>query len=460
MPVETSVTRCGNCGATLGPRGDAVEITCTYCHETTYLAPTRTAPMPVRPPPMTVTASADYDSQSDLVHHLEHGPLPSPHGQGMRFSTDNVARRDPLSYERGVWPVRGRASSTFGGSWSPSALIGPPRVFPRCGDIGGAWAPGPSRSDTEWVEVEFAVDAPVTAVRVFETNRPGSTYAVVDLTNGEKLLWAAPPVSESGAQMLEVSVTPPRPVRKVRVYVVNPGWAEIDTVGTLAYAPLPEAMRTRAAPPAKAFPMGALFGAAVVAIIVAAGVVALLASSGSTHPHDVRPATPPPPPTVVAGATMRYSNPAPEALAARNVTWASAVEGFSTEFSTTRNEANGAVGAPDVYPRHGDIDGAWASHETDFGDEWITVRFASPTTASSVVWAETFNPGAVVRVDDVSVPSAPVTLWAGASGEVPTMAVIAEVTLPSPRVISAVRLMLDTRRVAGWNELDAVGLAR
>jgi hypothetical protein len=35
---------------------------------------------------------------------------------------------------------------------------------------------------------------------------------------------------------------------------------------------------------------------------------------------------------------------------------------------------------------------------------------------------------------------------------------VAEVTLPAPRSISAVRLVLDTRRVAGWNEVDAIGL--
>ena len=79
--------------------------------------------------------------------------------------------------------------------------------------------------------------------------------------------------------------------------------------------------------------------------------------------------------------------------------------------------------------------------------------------AASVVWAETFNPGAVVRLDDTSDPANPVVLWEGAAGSIPAMAVVGEVTLDAPREISAVRVLLETHRVTGWNEIDAVGLA-
>lgn len=456
MPVETTVTVCGNCGATLGPRADSVEITCGYCNQVTFLAPT-SAPAAVAARPVTATATAD--DGASLLDRLGFGATSERHGEATRYSPAQMATRDPVSFERGLWPVGARASSTFGGSWSPSALLGAPRVYPRCGDIGGAWAPGPSTSASEWIEVDFQHDVPAAMVRVYETNRPGSTYAIVDLTQGERVLYSGPPQVVSEARVLEVTVSPPRVIRRLRLYVTNQGWAEIDTVGLVSAAPLPEALRTRPPTPVSAsrFVLGIFAGVAVLIALITA--VAVIGGRSSTAQPAPRAPTPARPSAVLSGATMRFSNPAPAALRERGVSWATAVTGFSTEYSTTRNAARSVIGAPDVYPQHGDIDGAWASRETDFGDEWIEVRFATPTSALSVVWVESFNPGAVVRVDDVTDPAAPTVLWEGASGQVPSMSVVAEVALPTPRIISAVRLVLDTRRVAGWNEIDAIGLS-
>ncbi len=260
--------------------------------------------------------------------------------------------------------------------------------------------------------------------------------------------------------MLEVTVSPPRVIRRLKIYVSNQGWAEIDTVGLMAAAPLPEALRTRPPTPVSASRL-VLWLFAVLAVIVA-GVIAFVVVVGRpSSSSEPAPRTPMParPAAVMAGATMRFSNPAPAALRERGVVWASAVAGFSTEYSTTRNAGRSVIGAPDVYPQHGDLEGAWASRETDFGDEWIEVRFPTPTSALSVVWVESFNPGAVVRVDDVTDPASPTVLWEGASGQVPSMSVVAEVALPTPRIIGAVRLVLDTRRAPGWNEIDAIGLS-
>ncbi len=459
MPVETTVTVCGNCGATLGPRADSVEVTCNYCHQVTFLAPT-SAPAAPAPRPVTTTTTASVDDGASLLDRLGFGPTSERHGEAARYSPAQMATRDPVSFERGLWPVGARASSTFGGSWSPSALLGAPRVYPSCGDIGGAWAAGPSTSASEWIEVDFQHDVPAAMVRVYETNRPGSTYAIVDLTQGERILYSGPPQVVSEARVLEVMVSPPRVIRRLKIYVSNQGWAEIDTVGLVSAAPLPEALRTR--PPTPTSAGRVVLGIFAVIAVIIAGVIAFVvavgrpSSSSETAPRRPMPARPA---AAMAGATMRFSNPAPAALRERGVIWASEVAGFSTEYSSTRNAARTVLGSPDVYPQHGDVEGAWASRETDFGDEWIEVRFPTPTSALSVVWVETFNPGAVVRVDDVTNPAAPTVLWEGASGQVPSMSVVAEVALPTPRIIGAVRLVLDTRRVAGWNEIDAIGLS-
>jgi len=48
-------------------------------------------------------------------------------------------------------------------------------------------------------------------------------------------------------------------------------------------------------------------------------------------------------------------------------------------------------------------------------------------------------------------------LWEGAPTRV-AGSVVAEVLLPARRTIGAVRLVLDSRAVPGWNEIDAIGL--
>jgi hypothetical protein len=459
MPIETTVTLCGNCGAALERRAAEAALQCAYCRQTTYLAPTST-PEPPDPPDPPEAVAPEAGAAIPLHQRLLRGPTGEAQGVGVRYSPSQMATRDVPAVERGLWPVGAHASSTFGGSWSPSALLGPARVYPRCGDIGGAWAPAPRKSPVEWVELQYAAEVPVSAVRVFETNRPGSTFAVVDVTHGEQLLYEGAPRSDGTAQVLEVAVTPPRVVRRLRVYVVNPGWAEIDTVGLLSAAPLPEALRTRPAAPSRGGGGGVSLALGV-ALIVIAFVVAV-ATRGRAPARVAAPTTPlrARPTVLVAGATVRHLTLPPEAFAVRGVAWASEVAGFSSEFSAITNAAAGVRGAPDVYPQYGDIDGAWASLTTDAGEEWIEVRFEAPVTTTKVLWVETFNPGAVTRVDDVSDPGAPAVLWEGASPPQPAASAVAELTLPAPRTIRALRLVLDSPRVPGWNEIDAIGLAR
>lgn len=456
MPVETQVTRCGNCGATL-PRTPGVEsIHCNYCGQSTWLAPTARPTATLtdqrpRRPRETATAVPD-----DVLDRVEAGPLHESVGRARRLSAHEAPLADPALVERALWPTGADASSTYGGPWSPSTMLGPPRVFPRCGDLSGAWAPAPATSPVEWVEVRFASEIPVAAVRVYETHRAGSTYAIVDVTQGERLLYAGPVVSHEGAAVLEVALDAPRVIKALRVYVVNRGWTELDAVALLAVSPLPLELRAPMPKPGRGVFIGLALAAALAGVIAVA-VAAVVFSQGAPQPTPTRA----PLPSIVstaAGSTFAYTQATTATLATRGVRWSTAVTDFSTQYANERNAAADVVGPPDVFPRSGDIDGAWASLQTDAGDEWITVRFATPTSAVAVVWAETFNPGAVVRVDDVSDPTAPVALWSGVAPAPGAPVNIAEVTLASPRTLSAVRLVLDTRRVAGWNEVDAIGL--
>lgn len=115
-----------------------------------------------------------------------------------------------------------------------------------------------------------------------------------------------------------------------------------------------------------------------------------------------------------------------------------------------------ALWAPNVFPTHADDSRAWASEDADGGIEHVTVSFSYPVRATSVLIVETFNPGAVMRVDDLTDGRA-TALWSGTASPA-TSSRIMRLDLAQPRTIDTLRIVLDTRRVSGWNELDAIGL--
>ena len=156
------------------------------------------------------------------------------------------------------------------------------------------------------------------------------------------------------------------------------------------------------------------------------------------------------------GALPERSAPSP-----RPFTWASSVQGFSSQYGAPSWAATQVLGPPDVFPRHGDIDDAWATRGPDDPAEWIEVGFARTSAIAAVVVYETFNPGAIARVT--------LTSESGATFDVPVDQAEVETSpegsvrrrfdLPcTPYRVRTVRLDLDSVRVAGWNEIDAIGI--
>ncbi len=380
-------------------------------------------------------------------------------GNARRYSEAEMEARNWRAVEHALWPIAASASSTFGGSWGPDVLVGPPTVFPRHGDIRGAWAPRTRDSHVEWIELRYAPDAPlVRAIRVFETNLPGASFAITILdAQGEELLWQRrPELTGNAAQVLELELAPPRHVGRLRVYVnndVGTGWSEIDTVGLVTSEPLPPSMR--AAPPPVPKPMvfralGCL-AAAASALAVAVLIAVIAGDSSSVTP------LPPRAGEVVAGSSLRMWGTSAEELHQARIVWAGEAVAFSSQFAESRNAAFQALGPPDVFPTHVDSPAAWASAGQDDGAEFLEVRFASPVLASAVVIVETLNPGALARVEDVTEGRPAAVLWEGMSRPYPSARVLA-IDLAEPRAIDALRVILDTQRVSGWNELDAIGL--
>jgi len=116
--------------------------------------------------------------------------------------------------------------------------------------------------------------------------------------------------------------------------------------------------------------------------------------------------------------------------------------------------AEQAEGEPDTM-QAGDLQTAWAPREPDGGEEWLKVDFDREVEIAQVRVRETYNPGAISRISAVNDNGTEVPMWEGVE---PASAAPVEMEFTFQASVRArsVKVYLDTRRVAGWNEIDAV----
>ena len=140
------------------------------------------------------------------------------------------------------------------------------------------------------------------------------------------------------------------------------------------------------------------------------------------------------------------TKPPPPAELAQEPTNAAPKRGWGPEQIT---------GPPDT-DRAGDIQTAWASREPDAGAEWLWADFEHAIELAQVRIRETFNPGAISKVTAV-INGQQIVLWEGnaATGQAPRDFVV---NAPSGINAQSVVVHLDTSRVSGWNEVDAIEL--
>lgn len=117
-----------------------------------------------------------------------------------------------------------------------------------------------------------------------------------------------------------------------------------------------------------------------------------------------------------------------------------------------------AVGAPDT-SASGDHKTAWASLTEDDQDEWLRLDFAAAVVPTGVRVFETYNPGALCAVSITDAAGVEHELWRG-DDPVPKTHDIGVALIPLVTEIEtrSVTLHLASSAVAGWNEIDAVGL--
>ena len=114
------------------------------------------------------------------------------------------------------------------------------------------------------------------------------------------------------------------------------------------------------------------------------------------------------------------------------------------------------TGAPDT-PSAGDQPTAWASYAPDGGLEWLETSYERAVGVGQLRVLENHCPGAVVRITAILDGGAEVPLWEGEEPRSPAPADQWFAARASV-VASKVRVYLDTAKVPGWNEIDAVEL--
>ena len=127
-----------------------------------------------------------------------------------------------------------------------------------------------------------------------------------------------------------------------------------------------------------------------------------------------------------------------------------------------------ATGAPDT-PRMGDFQTAWASLQPDAGMEWLEVTFERAVMIDEVRVRESCNPGAICRVTATLEDGQEFVVWQGeAAPKNPPAPDEGRAAAPPPADFAAkcngdaiaktITIYIDSARVPGWNEIDAVEL--
>ncbi len=115
-----------------------------------------------------------------------------------------------------------------------------------------------------------------------------------------------------------------------------------------------------------------------------------------------------------------------------------------------------AVGKPNTLVA-GDKESAWASLQPNNGGEWLKLEYANPVEIKTIRIRENYNPGAITKVSAFTKEGTESVIWKGDEPlkEAPnTFEILADSTVKS----QSLKIYLDTARVRGWNEIDAVQL--
>ena len=127
------------------------------------------------------------------------------------------------------------------------------------------------------------------------------------------------------------------------------------------------------------------------------------------------------------------------------------------ELKDRRWSAKQATGAPDT-PIGGDLGTAWAPKQPEMGEVTLDLTYRDTVRVDGVRIHETWSAGAVARIQAKAPDGSWDTIWEGTAPRDLAPLWFEPALRHTSYTTNAIRIVLDTNRVAGWNEIDAVEL--
>lgn len=116
-----------------------------------------------------------------------------------------------------------------------------------------------------------------------------------------------------------------------------------------------------------------------------------------------------------------------------------------------------ATGQPDTM-RAGDSKTAWATLKAEMGEQWLDLTYEATVVPAKIRIRENFNPGAVSKVEVFDEAGAAQVVWEGIDSTKECPGCFEVDASAVTMAINRVKVYLDTNRVKGWNEIDAVAI--
>ncbi|MDQ6476920.1 OmpA family protein [Dyadobacter sp. LHD-138] len=152
-------------------------------------------------------------------------------------------------------------------------------------------------------------------------------------------------------------------------------------------------------------------------------------------------------------------------IIAQPVLWADKILGYSSEY---RNENAGQgfrskqiLGEPSKLPDFGNSPCAWSPATPDGrNEEWIKVGFEKSIALKQVAIAENFNPGSVTRVYAYNETGKEFLIYDEKASPLAVKGRMLHIfTNQANLIANAIKIILDPSKIAGFNQIDAIGIS-
>ncbi|MDJ1470898.1 OmpA family protein [Cytophagaceae bacterium DM2B3-1] len=150
---------------------------------------------------------------------------------------------------------------------------------------------------------------------------------------------------------------------------------------------------------------------------------------------------------------------------AQQVQWASRVIGFSSELVHAKTPkqygAQQILGKPSKLPNFGNSACAWSpSTEGNITEEWIKVGYNKPMKVKQIAVAENYNAGSITRIYGYDSNDKEYLLYTNTKDTLPVVGRMSNIFIKeTPFMVTSLKIMLNTSRIPGWNQIDAVAIS-